>query len=77
MTLFRFDGAVPEINATAYVAPNAIVIGRAFLAKDSSVWFNAVLRGDTEPIRIGVGATCKRVRYCIQTLDTRYWWVMA
>jgi len=56
MTLFRFDGSTPDVDASAYVAPTATVIGRAFLAKDSSVWFNAVLRADNEAIRIGTGS---------------------
>ena len=36
-----------------FVAPNAAVIGAVELGEDSSVWYGAVLRGDTEPIRIG------------------------
>ena len=36
-----------------FVAPDAAVIGEVELGKDSSVWYGAVLRGDTEPIRIG------------------------
>ena len=36
-----------------FVAPDAAVIGSVELGRDSSVWYGAVLRGDTEPIRIG------------------------
>ena len=36
-----------------FVAPDAAVIGDVELGEDSSVWYGAVLRGDTEPIRIG------------------------
>ena len=36
-----------------FVAPDAAVIGEVELGEDSSVWYGAVLRGDTEPIRIG------------------------
>ncbi|MCC7023785.1 MAG: gamma carbonic anhydrase family protein [Thermomicrobiales bacterium] len=46
----------PTIDATAYVADGAQVIGDVLLAPDSSVWFNAVLRGDTERISIGAGS---------------------
>ena len=56
MPLYRYDGATPEVNDGAYVAPTATVIGRATLARDSSVWFHAVLRADNEPINIGVGS---------------------
>ena len=42
----------PRIRAL-FVAPDAAVIGDVELGEDSSVWYGAVLRGDTEPIRIG------------------------
>jgi len=44
----------PElIHSTAYVAPNATVIGDVRIAAEASVWFGCVLRGDDEPIEIG------------------------
>jgi carbonic anhydrase/acetyltransferase-like protein (isoleucine patch superfamily) len=39
-----------------WIAPNATVIGDIHLAKDASIWFNAVLRGDNEPIFVGEGS---------------------
>lgn len=36
-----------------WVAPGAVLIGQVMLKKNASVWFNAVLRGDNEPIVIG------------------------
>lgn len=42
-----------EDQGSAFVAPNASVIGRVTLGIDSSVWFAAVIRGDTEDISIG------------------------
>lgn len=42
----------PESGAF-WIAPGAIVIGRCILRENASVWFNAVLRGDNEPIEIG------------------------
>ncbi len=39
-----------------YVAETAVVLGKVKLCKDSSVWFGAVLRGDTELITIGEGS---------------------
>ncbi len=44
---------VPEISTDSWVAPNAIIIGKVKLEKNSSIWFNAVLRGDIEKIVIG------------------------
>jgi carbonic anhydrase/acetyltransferase-like protein (isoleucine patch superfamily) len=43
----------PLIAESAFVAPGAYVIGAVHLEEDSSVWYGAVLRGDTEPIYIG------------------------
>jgi carbonic anhydrase/acetyltransferase-like protein (isoleucine patch superfamily) len=43
----------PQVTQSAWVAPGAFVIGDVFLSEESSVWYGAVLRGDTEPIRIG------------------------
>ena len=43
----------PKVHPSAFVAPGADVIGRVTLAKDSSVWFGCVLRGDVNRITIG------------------------
>ena len=45
-----------KIDETAFVAEGARIIGDVSLKKDSSVWFNAVLRGDEEQIIIGEGS---------------------
>ena len=54
--IFQLDGESPEIHDGCFVAPNATLIGKVRLAQDASVWFGAVLRGDTEPIEVGVGS---------------------
>ncbi|MEM9365894.1 MAG: gamma carbonic anhydrase family protein [Planctomycetota bacterium] len=41
------------VDATAWIAPNATVIGESVLEARSSVWFHATLRGDTERIVLG------------------------
>jgi carbonic anhydrase/acetyltransferase-like protein (isoleucine patch superfamily) len=44
----------PElIDSTAFIAPGAVVVGDVTIHAESSVWFGAVIRGDTEAIRIG------------------------
>lgn len=55
MTLYTLDGIAPELppDGDVWIAPGARVIGRVALAKGASVWFNAVLRGDNEPIALG------------------------
>src|SRR5918998_1259394 len=51
--LLPHGDAFPEVADSAWVAPGAYVIGDVRLGEESSVWYGAVLRGDTEPIRIG------------------------
>lgn len=51
--ILRFEGNDPAMAEDAYVAPGAQIMGRVTLAAGSSIWFNAVLRGDDEPITIG------------------------
>ena len=46
----------PQIDAKAFVADDAQIIGDVVLAAGTSVWFGAVLRGDTERITIGAGS---------------------
>jgi carbonic anhydrase/acetyltransferase-like protein (isoleucine patch superfamily) len=46
----------PQIDDTAYVADGAQIIGDVVLGSGASVWFNAVLRGDTERITVGSGS---------------------
>ena len=43
----------PTLHPSAFVAPGADVIGRVRLAKDASIWFGCVLRGDVNRIEIG------------------------
>jgi carbonic anhydrase/acetyltransferase-like protein (isoleucine patch superfamily) len=51
--LSRYLDTPPTIHPTAFVAPGADVIGDVTLAEESSVWFQAVLRGDINRIVIG------------------------
>jgi carbonic anhydrase/acetyltransferase-like protein (isoleucine patch superfamily) len=54
--LRSYQGIRPTVPATAYVDPSAQVIGDVVLGENSSVWMNAVIRGDVNSIRIGVGS---------------------
>lgn len=56
MPVYRLGALTPDIHASAYVAPDATVIGRVMLRANSSVWFGATLRGDNEPIVIGANS---------------------
>ena len=51
--IYDFEKNIPEVHSEAWVAANATIIGKVKLEKNSSIWFNAVLRGDIELITIG------------------------
>lgn len=53
MPIFAHHDIEPRIPETAFVAPTASVIGEVTLGEHASIWFNAVLRGDMNSIRIG------------------------
>ncbi len=50
-----YRGGVPKVHPTAFVEASAQIIGDVELAEDVSVWFQAVIRGDVNQIRIGPG----------------------
>jgi carbonic anhydrase/acetyltransferase-like protein (isoleucine patch superfamily) len=56
--LYTLDGIAPVLptGGDVWIAPGAAVIGQVTLGRGVGIWFNAVLRGDTEPIRIGDGS---------------------
>jgi len=56
MSLYQLDDIAPDVHPSVFVADSARVIGRVTLAEDASVWFGAVLRGDTDPITVGRGS---------------------
>lgn len=46
-------GVHPEIPESCFIAPNATIVGDVVMGEDCSVWFNAVIRGDVNSIRLG------------------------
>lgn len=52
-TVLPFNDIWPRIAPGVYLAPGAVVIGDVEIGAGSSIWFNAVVRGDVAPIRIG------------------------
>ncbi len=51
--LYPFEGKVPVVHPSAFVAPTAAVIGDVEIGEGSNIWYHCVLRGDTNYIRIG------------------------
>lgn len=46
-------GISPQIPESCFIAPNATIVGDVIMGEDCSIWFNAVVRGDVNIIRIG------------------------
>jgi carbonic anhydrase/acetyltransferase-like protein (isoleucine patch superfamily) len=53
VTIYALGDQVPDIDGAAFVHPDAVIIGSVRIGPHSSVWPNAVLRGDDGEIRIG------------------------
>ena len=68
--IYALDGIAPQIDPTAWVAPDANLIGRVVLEAGASVWFGATLRGDNEEIRIAAGSNVQEA--CVLHTDMGY-----
>lgn len=56
-----YQGKLPHIPSSCYIDPSAQILGDVELGERSSVWMNAVLRGDVNSIRVG---SCSNVQDC-------------
>jgi carbonic anhydrase/acetyltransferase-like protein (isoleucine patch superfamily) len=54
--IYTLDGIAPEIDPTAWVAPEAVLIGKVVIEPGANIWFGAMIRGDNEEIRVGAGS---------------------
>jgi carbonic anhydrase/acetyltransferase-like protein (isoleucine patch superfamily) len=53
MTLRRFKDKTPDVHPKAFIEDSAQIVGDVRIGEGSSIWFNCVVRGDVNPIRIG------------------------
>jgi len=53
---YDLENKKPKNSGENWVAPNANIIGDVILEKNTSIWFNATLRGDIENIHVGEGS---------------------
>jgi carbonic anhydrase/acetyltransferase-like protein (isoleucine patch superfamily) len=51
--LYDYKGIKPDLHETVFVADGVRIIGEVNIEQECSIWYNAVLRGDLAPIRIG------------------------
>lgn len=56
MPIYKLRGDAPQVPASAFVAPEAALIGKVKLGEGTGIWFGAVLRGDNELISVGAGS---------------------
>ena len=68
--IYALDGITPEIDPTAWVAPDANLVGRVVLEAEVSVWFGVTIRGDNEEIRVGRGSNVQE--NCVLHTDMGY-----
>ena len=70
MTLHSYLGRTPRIDPTAFIEESARIIGDVTIGPRSSVWFNAVVRGDVHFIRIGSESNIQDLACLHVTHDT-------
>ncbi|NCG25006.1 MAG: gamma carbonic anhydrase family protein [Actinobacteria bacterium] len=72
MPIYALGDQIPEIHETAYISPEATIIGNVVIGADSSVWPHAVLRADDNYIRIGEGTSIQdgSVLHCTEFHET-------
>jgi carbonic anhydrase/acetyltransferase-like protein (isoleucine patch superfamily) len=68
--MFQTQFRPGQCHPSVFIAQGAVVVGDVTLAEDVSVWFNAVLRGDTEALTIGARTNIQDV--CIFHADPGY-----
>lgn len=56
MMVMDFRGKQPDVDRAAFIADSAVIIGDVVMEEGASVYFGAVIRGDSGPIRIGRGS---------------------
>jgi carbonic anhydrase/acetyltransferase-like protein (isoleucine patch superfamily) len=77
MAVYALGDAEPEIHPTAFVHPDAVVIGTVSIGAESTVWPSAVLRGDYGRIRVGErtsiqdGTVVHATAECFTTIGSR------
>jgi carbonic anhydrase/acetyltransferase-like protein (isoleucine patch superfamily) len=72
MPLYALGEKTPSIDPSAFVHPDAVIIGDVAVGPESSVWPTAVLRGDHGAIRVGARTSIQdgTIVHCTKALDT-------
>lgn len=69
----KYKNHTPQIDSTCFIADGSAVIGKVKIGKNSSIWYNAVLRGDIAAIVIGENTNIQdaSVLHCINDVDVK------
>jgi carbonic anhydrase/acetyltransferase-like protein (isoleucine patch superfamily) len=69
----KYKSIAPKIDETCYLAPGCAVIGDVIIGKNSSVWHNAVIRGDEAKIVIGENTNIQDgcIIHCIPGIEVK------
>jgi len=67
--IHSYNNISPKIAQGVFIAPNATIIGDVEIGEESSVWFNTVIRGDVNYIRIGNRTNIQDLTMCHVTLN--------
>jgi carbonic anhydrase/acetyltransferase-like protein (isoleucine patch superfamily) len=72
MTLYAIDERTPDIHPSAFVHPDAVIIGDVSVGPEASIWPTAVLRGDSGRIVVGAQTSVQdgTVVHCTEQMDT-------
>jgi carbonic anhydrase/acetyltransferase-like protein (isoleucine patch superfamily) len=72
MALYAIGERTPTIHPTAFIHPDAIIIGDVTVGAEASIWPTAVLRGDSGRVVVGAQTSVQdgSVVHCTETLDT-------
>jgi carbonic anhydrase/acetyltransferase-like protein (isoleucine patch superfamily) len=70
--LIELGGVKPTIGKAVWIAPTAVLVGNVHVGDNASIWFGAVLRGDSSAIEIGAGTSVQdnAVIHCAHDLPT-------
>jgi len=68
--MFHTQFRPEQIHPSVFIGPGAVIVGDVTLAEDASVWFNATLRGDTDPLVLAPAPIFRKALFCTPTPAT-------
>lgn len=68
--LYKHKGKHPIIDESCFIAPSADIVGDVEIGKNSSIWFNATIRSDQNPVKIGQNVSVQD--NCVLHVDFEY-----